>query len=179
MRTIDLDQLAERLLSKSKADSLDRETVARLRDVVLWETTLEILGNLGSWAFEPDRLRRTYGDGTGMRRAFEPTDIYRADRDADALISLTTSVIREGNTLMPTDYARKAIEGTLRVAELVRVVTGEDGDYRAPEELLAVLCAATALALRRPPSVHREGGKVIVERAFANAETLARALPAY
>lgn len=165
MRTIDLDQVANRLLAKSKTDTLDGDAVTRLRDVVLWETALEILGYLESWAFEPDRLRERYGDGTGMRGEGE-------------LYGLTMSVIREGNALMPTDYARKTIKGTLRVAELVRVVAGADAEYTAPDELLALLCAVTGLALRRVPSVHREGGKVIVQRAFDNAEQLARALPA-
>lgn len=173
MRTIELDTLADRLLAKGHATELTSEHVTRLRDAILWETTLEILGALGSWAFTPDRLREQHGDGLNMRRAFEPTDIYRDD----VLHALTTAVIREGTELMPTAYVRRTIEGTLQVAELVRRVSGADDDYTAPEELLTLLCAVTGLALRRPPSVHRESGKAIVQRAFDNANNLSLSLP--
>lgn len=175
MRTIDLDALADRLAAKDRTDELTSEHVTRLRDAILWETALEILDALGSWAFKADQLREKYGDGLNMRRAPEVTDIYRDD----VLHALTTAVIREGNAHMPTAYARRAIEGTLRVAELVRQVAGADEEYAAPEELLTLLCAVTGLALRRPPSVHRESGKSIVQRVFDNANNLSLSLPAY
>ena len=162
MRTMELDDLAERLLRRDRARSLTGEHVDRLRDAILWDAALEVLRGLATYKFHPDRLREAYGDGTDLR-----------DGRAQDIEWLADEVIKRGEELMPAGYVRAAIEGTRRTVELVALVA--DDGYQVPPCLFTLLCAAAGLVLRQRAS---SVGEHTVQRAWSAAQSLAHSLPA-
>jgi len=174
MRIIDLDQVADRLMTSSRTSSLTKEHVAQLRDVILWTAALDVLDTLGGTIsiLTIRRLREQYGDGTGLRRLAGSSTV---EHDLGQRVA---ALIRQALATYPT-FTLGAIHGTRHVTELVAMVAGADKDYTPPVDLLDLLCVVAGLAMCKPSGSKTPDGGEILRRVWDEAAHAALSLPAY
>ena len=136
MRVLDLDQLAERLVTSSRTDDLTSEHVVLLRDAILFGAVLDILESLGGAlsTLTARNLRERFGDGTGLRA---PEAGAGLDRVGTGMDQYVTNLIRQGSAVHPSQFTLQVMYATRSVSGLVSKVAGADDDY-APSHRIPV-----------------------------------------